>query len=75
MKCPVCSSTRLSPETEAGPMGHVFRARFSIEGKLMVTQINRGRICGDCGHVILFADKTHLSKLQQAWDKLLPYES
>jgi DNA-directed RNA polymerase subunit RPC12/RpoP len=74
MKCPVCSSTRLSPETETGPYKTSFRSGFQVNGKLKTAQIDRGRICGDCGHVILFVGKSQLSGLQEVWDSLSPSE-
>lgn len=74
MQCPYCSSTRLSPETDTGPYNTSFRSNFNADGDLKITQINRGRICGDCGYVMLFAKSDHLAELQPVWDMLEPYE-
>jgi hypothetical protein len=74
MQCPVCSSTRLSPETDTGPYNTAFRSDFTADGKLVIIQIDRGRICGDCGYVLLFAGEEQLGKLQPIWDKLTSHE-
>jgi hypothetical protein len=74
MQCPVCSSTRLSPETDTGPYNTSFRSEFEAGGKLLITQITRGRICGDCGYILLFASEDQLSKLQQQWNELMSHE-
>ena len=72
MQCPVCSSTRLSPLTEAGPYNTSFRASFQVEGKRLTTQITQGRICGDCGYVMLYLNPTDLRELQKVWGGLMP---
>ena len=74
MKCPVCSSTRLSPETETGPYNTAFRSGFRVKRKLLTVQIDRGRICGDCGYVLLFASDRELGKIRPVWDDLVPNE-
>ena len=77
MKCPVCSSTRLSPETETGTYNTAFRSGFRLDGTLKVVQIDRGRICGDCGdcgHVLLFASRDELAKIGPDWDQIMPNE-
>jgi hypothetical protein len=74
MQCPICSGSRLSPETETGPYRTAFRSGFRAGGKLKTVQIGRGRTCRDCGHVLLFVGRKELSTLDPFWDELEPNE-
>ena len=74
MQCPICAGSRLSPETETGPYNTAFRSGFRVGGKLKTVQIDRGRICRDCGYVLLFVGRGELSRLDSSWEELEPNE-
>ena len=90
IRCPVCSSTRLSPETGTRSAGvswvgeAVFKLLDAVEnlfgkkkmkGIKVYVNFDRARICGDCGHVLLFVKNKELEKLNKMWDKLEPFDT
>ena len=88
--CPACSSRRLSPETGTRHAGvswvgeAVFQAVDWVENmfgkrkeKRVKIHVNfsRVRICGDCGHVLLFVEGDELAALNKQWEKLEPFDT
>ncbi len=90
IRCPVCSSSRLSPETGTRHAGvswvgeAVFQAVDWVEnlfGKRkekrikIYAEFSRARICGDCGYIIGFVGNDGLARLNKVWDKLEPFDT
>ena len=75
-ECTVCGRTSLTPLTRLDPTKgflavHFKRMQGGAEGQHSVT-LRRARICLECGHVMLFVDKTTLADLKASLPHLTP---
>lgn len=75
LHCAACGSQDLSPETRCndsygGPLTLFFQGVPGIIFEGPNVTARRARICGQCGFVMFFLEKTELSKIQKNWEKL-----
>lgn len=73
LRCPVCRSDELSPETDYSSFET--HARFRgvggqglFGGKDLTVGASRARVCLDCGYLLLFVGDSAREKLRKAFD-------
>lgn len=71
IRCPVCSGENLTAEASYVVSGASLRFRNAGKKKVfgpnyLHTAVNRGRVCLDCGHVVLFLSSEEMERLRNS---------